>query len=83
MYKKITVDESDIFRIKLGIERINEQLLKLRKAIEERRYDPRSMVADCVLLMEAASGRIAEALTNIKEDNKRDESNDAPTKGET
>lgn len=58
--------KSEIAQIKIGIRNLENELLKLRKAIETGIYDSRSLVGDSVLMMEISVNKIKEATANLE-----------------
>jgi len=52
--------------VKNNIDRISDEVAKLRQAVVDGRYDPRSIVGDAVLIME---GQIKQALETLESRN--------------
>lgn len=52
--------------VKNNIDRISDEVAKLRQAVIDGRYDPRSIVGDAVLVME---GQIKQALEILESRN--------------
>ena len=60
-------DCANIVSIEINVERIESEVAKLRQAVIDGRYDPRSLVGDAVLVIDGQLKQVRRTLEDYKD----------------